>query len=80
MGGNDLWHAGVRWAIVPVGLFGIAKAALPTWLGLGPLYRGYATAMMAGLCAVIGRAWSNFLGFTGGRALSTVWPLSGRRK
>jgi hypothetical protein len=21
MGGNDLWHAGVRWAIVPVGLF-----------------------------------------------------------
>ena len=38
VGGRGLWHAGVRWAIVPVGLFGIAKAVLPTWLGLGPLY------------------------------------------
>jgi glycerol-3-phosphate acyltransferase PlsY len=72
VGGNNLWHAGVRWAIVPVGLFDIAKAALPTWLALGPLDLGYAAAMMVGLSAVIGHAWSIFLGFTGGRAVSTI--------
>ena len=72
VGGNNLWHAGVRWAIVPVGLFDIAKAALPAWLALGPLNLGYAAAVMAGLCAVIGHAWSIFLGFTGGRAVSTI--------
>ena len=72
VGGNNLWYAGVRWAIAPVGLFDIAQAALPTWLALGPLNLGNAVAMMAGLCAVIGHAWSIFLSFTGGRALSTI--------
>jgi glycerol-3-phosphate acyltransferase PlsY len=56
VGGNNLRHAGVRWASVPVGLFDIAKEGLPTWLALGPLNLGYAAAMMAGSCAVIGHA------------------------
>ena len=70
--GNNLWHAGVRWAIVPVGRFDIAKAALATWLALGPLNLGCAAAMMVGLCAVIGYVWCVFLGFTGGRAPQTI--------
>ena len=29
-------------------------------------------AVVAGLCAALGHAWSVFLGFTGGRALSCI--------
>jgi acyl phosphate:glycerol-3-phosphate acyltransferase len=72
VGGNNLWHSGVRWAFIPVGLFDIAKAALPTWLALEPLKLGYGAAVAAGICAAIGHAWSIFLDFTGGRALSTI--------
>jgi glycerol-3-phosphate acyltransferase PlsY len=72
VGGNNLWHSGARWAFVPVGLFDIAKAAFPTWLALDPLKLGYAAAVAVGLCAGVGHAWSVFLGFTGGRAVSTI--------
>jgi glycerol-3-phosphate acyltransferase PlsY len=72
VGGNNLWHSGVRWAIAPVGLFDIAKAAFPAWLALGPLKLGYGAAVMAGICAAIGHAWSIFLDFSGGRAVSTI--------
>lgn len=72
VGGNNLWHSGARWALFPVGFFDIAKAALPAWLALGPLDLGYGAAVLVGLCAVIGHAWSIFLGFTGGRAVSTI--------
>jgi acyl phosphate:glycerol-3-phosphate acyltransferase len=72
VGGNNLWHSGARWAFFPVGLFDIAKAALPAWLALVPLNLGYGAAVTAGLCAAIGHAWSIFLGFTGGRAVSTI--------
>jgi glycerol-3-phosphate acyltransferase PlsY len=72
VGGNNLWHAGARWALVPVGVFDIAKAALPAWLALGPLGLGYGVAVAAGICAGIGHAWSIFLGFTGGRSVSTI--------
>jgi glycerol-3-phosphate acyltransferase PlsY len=72
VGGNNLWHSGVRWALVPVGLFDIFKAALPAWLALGPLGLGYGAAVAAGLSASIGHAWSVFLGFTGGRSVSTI--------
>jgi len=72
VGGSNVWHSVARWAIVPVGLFDIGKAALPVWLALGPLGLGYQVATAAGLCAALGHAWSPYLGFTGGRALSCI--------
>jgi acyl phosphate:glycerol-3-phosphate acyltransferase len=72
VGGNNLWHSGARWALFPVGFLDIAKAALPAWLALVPLNLGLGPAVLAGLCASVGHAWSIFLGFTGGRAVSTI--------
>ena len=72
VGGSNVWHSVAHWAVVPVGLFDVVKAALPAWLALGPLHLGYPVAVAAGLCAGLGHAWSLYLGFTGGRALSTI--------
>ncbi len=72
VGGSNLWHSVARWTTVPVGLFDVCKAALPAWLALGPLDLGYPVAIAAGLCAALGHAWSLYLGFTGGRALSSI--------
>lgn len=58
-----------RWAVLPVGLFDIAKAALPTWLGLARGL-GAPAAAAAGLAAAVGHNWPLFLGFTGGRGLA----------
>ena len=58
-----------RWAVVPVGLFDMAKAALPTWLGLS-LGLGEPAAAAAGLAATAGPNWPVFLDFTGGRGLA----------
>jgi len=72
VGGSNIWHSVARWAIVPVGLFDVCKTALPAWLALDPLDLGYPVAVAAGLCAALGHAWSLYLGFTGGRALSSI--------
>jgi len=72
VGGSNIWENVARWAVVPVGLFDVCKAALPAWLALGPLDLGYPVAVAAGLCAALGHAWSLYLGFTGGRALSSI--------
>lgn len=61
-------HVG-RWVIVPVGLFDIAKGALPTWLALH-LDLGEYVAVAAGIAAVLGHNWPLYLRFTGGRGLS----------
>lgn len=58
------------WAFVLVGLFDIAKAAFPTWLSLR-LGLGEQVAIAAGLAAAVGHNWPLFLGFVGGRGLST---------
>lgn len=55
-----------------MGLFDIGKAALPTWLALGPLDLGYPMALIAGLCAALGHAWPVTIGFTGGRVLGSM--------
>jgi glycerol-3-phosphate acyltransferase PlsY len=68
--GSGVWEHVARWAIVPVGLFDIGKAALPTWLGL-QLGLGMTVAAAAGLAAVAGHNWPIFLRFTGGRGLSS---------
>jgi len=72
VGGSNVWHSVTHWAIVPVGLFDVCKAALPAWLALGPLELGYPLAIGVGLCAALGHAWSPFLGLTGGRERSPV--------
>jgi glycerol-3-phosphate acyltransferase PlsY len=68
--GSMVFEHVARWAIVPVGLFDIAKAALPAWLGLH-WGLGMPAAAGAGLAAVAGHNWPVFLGFTGGRGLGS---------
>lgn len=67
--GSMVYEHVARWAVVPVGLFDVGKAALPTWLAL-QLDLGMGVATAAGLAAVAGHNWPLFLGFTGGRGLS----------
>lgn len=64
-----VWEHIARWAVIPVGLFDIAKAALPAWLGLR-LGLGMPVAAAAGLAAAAGHNWPIFLRFIGGRGLS----------
>jgi len=67
--GSMVFEHIARWAVVPVGLFDIGKAALPTWLGL-QLGLGMNVAAAAGLAAVAGHNWPIFLRFSGGRGQS----------
>ncbi len=67
--GSMVWEHVTRWALFPVGIFDIFKAALPTWLGL-KLGLGDNVAMTAGIAALVGHNWPLYLGFTGGRGLS----------
>jgi glycerol-3-phosphate acyltransferase PlsY len=66
--GSMVYEHVARWAVIPVGLFDLGKAALPAWLGLH-LDVGMLTAAVAGLAAVIGHNWPLYLRFTGGRGL-----------
>jgi len=68
--GSMVWEHVARWAVVPIGLFDIAKAAFPAWLGLR-LGLGMPVAAAAGLAAVAGHNWPLYLRFTGGRGLSS---------
>jgi glycerol-3-phosphate acyltransferase PlsY len=67
--GSMVWEHVARWAIIPVLLFDILKAAFPTWLGLS-LGVGVVGSTLAGLAAVVGHNWPIYLKFTGGRGLS----------
>jgi len=69
--GSMVYEHVARWAVVPVGLFDIAKAAFPTWLALH-LGLGTAVAAATGLAATIGHNWPIFFHFTGGRGLATI--------
>jgi glycerol-3-phosphate acyltransferase PlsY len=72
--GSMVFEHIAHWAVVPVGLFDVAKAALPAWLALHyDLGLGVATA--CGIAAAIGHNWPVFLHFTGGRGLSTFLGL-----
>ncbi len=72
--GSMVYEHVARWAIVPVGLFDVAKAALPAWLAL-QFDLGMGVAVGCGLAASIGHNWPIFLQFTGGRGLSTFIGL-----
>ena len=64
-----VWEHVARWAVVPVGVFDIVKAAIPTWLAMR-LGLGWGAAVGAGFAAVVGHNWPVYLHFTGGRGLS----------
>lgn len=70
VGGSNTWVMVSRWVTVPVGLFDVAKGAIPPLvarsLGLSLPYQAG-----AGLAAVAGHNWSLYLGFTGGRGIGT---------
>ena len=66
--GSMIFEHVARWAVVPVGLFDVAKAAIPAWLAV-QFGLGMAVAAAAGLAAVAGHNWPLFLHFTGGRGL-----------
>ena len=68
--GSMVYEHVARWAVVPVGLFDVGKAALPAWLGLR-LNLGMPVAAAAGLAAVMGHNWPLYLRFTGGRGLGS---------
>jgi len=72
VGGSNVWHSVARWAIVPVAIFDIGKAALMTWLAMVVLEWGAGLALVLGLFVAIGHAWSIFLRFSGGRGLSCL--------
>jgi len=72
--GSMVWEHVARWAIVPVGVFDLAKAGFPAWLGL-QMGLGLAVSTVAGLAAVAGHNWPIFFGFTGGRGLSPFLGL-----
>ena len=76
--GSMVYEHVARWMVVPVGLFDVAKAALPAWLALelgDSMGGGEAAAVAAGLAAAVGHNWPVFLRFTGGRGLSTFLGL-----
>jgi glycerol-3-phosphate acyltransferase PlsY len=67
--GSMVWEHVAHWAIFPVGIFDVLKAAFHIWLGRWLGLDG-AICMAAGMAAVIGHNWPLYLGFTGGRGLS----------
>lgn len=66
--GTAVYYHVARWAIFPVGLLDVLKAAIPT-LGALSLGRPRGVAIAAGLAAVIGHNWPIWLGFHGGRGI-----------
>lgn len=74
LGGSMVWeHVGPQ-AAIAAGLFDLAKAALPAWLGL-QLGLEMPVVGAAGMAAVAGHSWSIYLGFTGGRGLLSFFGL-----
>jgi glycerol-3-phosphate acyltransferase PlsY len=68
--GTAVYYHVARPLVVAVGLFDIAKGALPTWLALR-LGLELPIAVLAGLAAIVGHNWPVFLSFVGGRGLGT---------
>lgn len=71
LGATNLYRQlGWRFA-VPVGLFDMAKGALPVIAGLQLPGGGMAVALGLGAAAVIGHVYSLFVGFKGGKGVAT---------
>ncbi len=72
--GSMVYEHVARWAVIPVGIFDVAKAAFPAWLAF-QLGLGEVVSVAGGLAAAIGHNWPIFLDFTGGRGISTFLGL-----
>lgn len=71
LGATNLYRQlGWRYA-VPVGLFDMAKGAVPVLLARQWAGAGTATALAIGAAAVIGHVYSVFVGFRGGKGVAT---------
>lgn len=74
--GSNVWHSVARWAVVPVGIFDILKGLIPVYIALVLGLTLFDEAILAqgivGLAAIAGHNWPIFLGFSGGRGISTM--------
>lgn len=70
VGASNVYQSVAKWAVVPAGL---AQIGLPmAAIGLAKaLDQGTAVQVMAGLAALLGAAWSVYIGFSGGRAITS---------
>jgi len=66
-----VWEHVGHWAVVPVALFDVFKAAVPVWLTLR-FQLGYTAAILTGTTIVIGHNWPILLRFRGGRGISPM--------
>lgn len=71
VGGSNLRATVGLWATVSVGLFDVAKGALPVWLAR-QLELGETAAIGAGLAAIAGHNWPPWLRFRGGRGMAST--------
>jgi glycerol-3-phosphate acyltransferase PlsY len=69
-----VWEHVAHWALFPVGIFDLLKAAIPVWLGR-LLGMDQIVCLAAGMAALIGHNWPLYLGFAGGRGLSPFLGL-----
>jgi glycerol-3-phosphate acyltransferase PlsY len=77
LGGSMVYEHVGFWAVVPVVVYDVGKAALPAFLALR-LGLGVGVAAAAGLAAAIGHNWSILLRFGGGRGMGTfagIWLI-----
>ncbi len=72
VGGSNAGTALGLWAMFVIGIVDVFKGGLIAWLVYVPLDMGLGMALLAGLTATVGHDWSIFLGFNGGRGLSTI--------
>lgn len=70
LGGSMVYEHVGRWAVIPVVVFDVGKAAVPAFLAIY-LGLGMPVAAVAGMAAAIGHNWSIFLHFSGGRGMGT---------
>ena len=74
--GTNVWHSVARWAVVPVGIFDILKGFVPVYIamvmGLTLFDEPVLAQGIVGLAAIAGHNWPVFLGFSGGRGISTM--------
>ena len=71
VGGSNLRATVGLWATVSVGLFDVAKGALPICLAQ-QVGLGETTAIGAGLAAIAGHNWPPWLSFRGGRGMAST--------
>ena len=70
--GSNVFHSVARWAVVPVGIFDVSKGLAPVAVAALVLHSPMWAQGVVGLAAIAGHNWSIFLGFSGGRGLSTM--------